>query len=72
MDKDSSTVLYCSIPSGFAGFLEIIAPGVDFSISFLPEGSECCTFPVPEGWGIRPFKKFPGGWPRGMVRLGID
>ena len=56
----------------FAGFLEIIAPGVGFSTIFLPQGPGFRIFFVPGG--IRPFKKFPGvGWGEGgMVRLGID
>ena len=50
----------------FAGFLTIIAPGWGFSTSFLPQGLVFCTFFVPGGWGIRPFKK---NSPRGLSGL---
>ena len=52
----------------FAGFLKIIAPGVGFQHDFSVPGVGVSHFLCAWGWGIRPFKKLPGG----TVRLGID
>ena len=44
----------------FARFLKIIAPGVEFSTTFLPMGRGFAPSLCP-GCGMSPFKKFPGG-----------
>ena len=52
----------------FAGFLKIIAPRVGFKRDFSAPGLGFCTFIVPRGWGIHPYKKdspgvcLGGGW----------
>ena len=49
----------------FAGFLKITAPRVGFWHDFSAPGVGFRTFFVPEGWGIRPLKKFPWGFAQG-------
>ena len=59
----------------FAGFLKIIALGGGGGLArfFCPRGQGFALSLCPGGrWGIRPFKKFPGGLPGRMVRLRID
>ena len=50
----------------FAGFLKIIAPGGgDLARFFCPRGRDFALSLCPGGWGICPFKKFPGALPGG-------
>ena len=60
----TGTIFYYFCLMFFAGLLKIIPLGVGFSTTFLLWFH---TFFVPGGlgggrWGIRPLKKFPGGW----------
>ena len=59
--------MFCAF---FAGILKIIARGMGFQHDFSDQGIGVFrTFLVPGGLGIRPFKRFPGGLPGGLVRL---
>ena len=47
-------------------------PGVGFWLVFIGLGVGVLKSFLPGGWGIRPSKRLPEGFARGMVRLGID